>query len=200
MFDIAGNTLANAITATSSGATVNLASTDPLTVSGSLSGNMDLTVSGSAIIANNSGLFGSTTVENGGTLQMGTTQTAASLSLNSLVVAGGGTLNVINVSGSLVGVSGGAAAAGNAPGLVVVNSTGNVTFQGTLTDGAAPLSLHQVGSSHHDDLANASYSGQTLVSAGTLIVFGGETISGASLQSVSRAARLKLMARPPQAQ
>jgi len=194
VFDIAGNTLGNKITAASNNATVNITSTQPVTITGQLGGSINdllINVSGSAILASNaSSLFGTTTVQNGGTLQIGTALTGGGVSLSHLVVDGGGTLIVTNVaSPALFGVSGGATGPG--PGVVNVNSALSVTFQDALTDGAAPLSLQQTGTGTTTLEGTSSYSGPTTVSAGTLVVnaslTGGSTVtvSGGTLTGIS---------------
>ena len=183
VYDVVGGTLGNQITA-ANGATLNITASTAVTFSGKITSgasNLNVNVSGDGILANaNNDYFGTTTVQNGGTLQLGTATTATSLGLTGLFVDGGGTLVVTNMSGSLLNVSGGAAA-GSSPGVINVNSASNVTLQGTFKDGGAPLSIQQTGTGTTSFLGNMTYTGQTLVTAGTLNVGTGSTLGNTTV-------------------
>jgi autotransporter-associated beta strand protein len=183
VYDVAGANFANAITAANN-ATLNITSPTTVTLSGKItsgSSNLIVNVLGNAILANSgTHYFGTTTVQPGAVLQLGTVQTATGIGLTALVVDGGGKLVFTNAGSSLgQGISGGGSSGGMS-GVVEVNGSSNFSFLGTLQDGAAPLSLQQTGSGTTTLLGSNTYTGQTLVSAGALAVtgsIGGSTVN-----------------------
>jgi autotransporter-associated beta strand protein len=188
----------NIITSNNGQATLTISSTTTnSTFGGLISGPLSLVKGGAGttltLTAANT-YTGSTTIT-GGTLQIGTSGSAASIGGSSGVsVNGGTTLSIINAVGNTFTnkVSNDAGGIGT----VVINSGNSMTLSGALTNGSAgELALTQSGAGTTILTNTNSYTGATAVNAGTLQIgdgtsgnltgTSGVTVAGSSILAIN---------------
>ena len=170
----------NTLTLTGTAPEINVSSAGgSATVGVRIAGTSGLTADGvgTLILTNGSNSYSGGTNVGNGTLQVGTTATTGSLGGGAISLFSGGTLSVVNVTGSVLAanVSGGVSGHGT----LNVNSAKSNTLSGALTDGSSgQLALTQSGAGT-TILTNSgnTYSGSTTVSGGILQV-GTSTIAG----------------------
>jgi autotransporter-associated beta strand protein len=158
---------------------------DALAISGAIGGSGGLTVTGAGMLTltNSNSYSGGTTVS-AGTLQLGS---------NNALGTGGLTINggLVDLAGcnpvvaSLAGTGGAILNSGSSVSTLTVNQSAASTFGGTLADGAGGLALAMNGPGLLCLAGSNSYSGGTIVTAGTLqlgndaaLGAGGLTVNG----------------------
>jgi autotransporter-associated beta strand protein len=154
------------------------------------SGASALTMAGGGtLLLSGANTYGGDTIVSGGTLQLGN---AAALpqGTNSGNLCLFGTLDLNNLSVNVNGLSGSGVVISNSPGnptLTVGNNNATSAFSGAIQNGAAAVALAKTGTGTLSLTGSSTYTGPTLINAGSLIVNGwlGDTAlsvgSGASL-------------------
>lgn len=175
LVNVNGNTFANNVSAGTGGGTLNVQSTNIVTLSGALTdnGTDQLSVAqsgtGTTILTNAHNTYSGATSVTAGNLQVGTTTAAGSIGANSAIaLSNNSTLTLVNVFGGAVPNSV-TSSSPNASALNV-NSAGTVSLTGQLS-GSLALSQLGTGTLTVSNTSN-SYTGGTTLSAGKLMVNG----------------------------
>ena len=200
LVNVVNNTFSKIVTNNETGlGTLNGNSAGTITVSGGVydgNGQIALTQTGAGtmiLTGANKTYTGGTTVTSG-FLQVGTATAAGSIGTG-LITISGGTLTLVNLSGSALNndVTNGQGGIGD----IVINSTKTITLYGSVNDGGAgQLELTQSGTGT-TILANAddSYTGPTAVTKGTLQIgtTGVAPLMSTTSASVSNGAKINIV-------
>ena len=167
-----GNVFASAVESTLGGVgTVEINSTNTITLTHSLTDDLELIQSGSGttiLISSFNSYTGATSIT-GGTLQIGTTPFPGSIGPKSAVdIEESATFVLVNVKGNILANNISAGTSG--VGALIIESDKKITLSGALTDGSGGVLTVKQSGSGTTILTSAknTYSGETTVSDGTL--------------------------------
>jgi autotransporter-associated beta strand protein len=168
-----GSIVVNAGTQTLSG---NNTYTGGTTVNGgTLKAGVDSLLSGSAITTSAFGT-GSVTIASGAVIDL-----AGFTVANNLSLIGAGNSDTVGALTSTSGTTGIASGTVTLMGNAALGGTNNFTISGAIGDGGNAYALNKVGANAVTLTNTNTYTGTTTITAGSLILLGGGTITGSSL-------------------
>lgn len=150
----------------------------PLNLAGAVSGSGSLIEKGNGILVLSGGasFTGPTTIRDGATLRLGCTDALPS-DASAGAVRVNGTLDLAGYSSLLHDLSGGGLVTSSQPGSVTLsvdNSDLSTTFSGVIEDGLGRVALRTVGTGTLTLTGENTFTGETIVDAGSTLQLGGE--------------------------
>jgi autotransporter-associated beta strand protein/surface protein len=169
-------------------ATLIIDRSDNLTYAGVISGTGSVTKEGAGTftLSGNNTYTGATNI-NTGTLQLSTANERISNS-SALTVAGGATFDLNGRTETIASIAGAGTITSSSAGavtLILGGTTGSTTFSGVIQNGSGTVALTKSGASTQTLSAASTYTGNTAISAGTLITSNATALGASPLVTVS---------------